>query len=190
MQGSGGRSCAGCGAPLADAQRFCIRCGAPVQGRGTAGGTPSPGERLLYSHSVIMYRGWLNSLRQSVPFAGSPGVLTLTDRRLVFIKGLLGRAFEDLSQLDARLAQRNGLVVAVNQVLETASGRGSSAVVSVSGIPLAGEELQLSVRVQGPAEQEAFTFAIQPRDPNGEGLEAWLSLVQSLREGRRGRGHS
>lgn len=139
---------------------------------------------MLYSHSVIMYRGWLNSLRQSVPFAGSPGVLTLTDRRLVFIKGLLGRAFEDLSQLDARLAQRNGLVVAVDQVLETTSGRGSSAVVSVSGIPLAGEELQLSVRVRGPAEQEAFTFVIQPWETNREGLDARLSLVQSLRAGR------
>src|SRR3990172_3462789 len=124
---------------------------------------PPAEEHLLGKGSAIHYRTGPRSPRLSLPFGGHAGVLVLTARRVVFVRGVLAGRFEDVRGMEEGLRRRGGLSIAKEQILDASAETSSGgAIVSVGGIPIVGQEVRLALRFVGSGGPELATFVFPP----------------------------
>jgi len=116
------------------------------------------------------------------PFAGSPGVLLLTDRRLAFLKGAFARSETDLRRVDEPLVRRKRSALCLRDVAEAALDGGSGAgAVMVAGAAFLGSGARLAVQSHGPSGVERHPFVVSGAGVAGR-MEPWLRAIEAARD--------
>lgn len=153
---------------------FCPACGQRVGPFGWTSGPARP-EEILAKEGAIAYRGWMDGLRMSIPFAGRPGRLALTSHRLVFVRGTFRGKFATVEEMNEALARQGGYSFPLRDIVDAATDNETT-------MAIGGAYARLAVRVNGPTGPEAHTFVIDALVPAYLGMDVWVIAIENARK--------